>query len=691
MGQNEAKIKSITLDDFSGGLNSNELSSQLKDNEFTDCQNVIYYNGSLQQVPGFIRHSAQIGGSGSTTRILGIHDFKKRDSTQHLIACAGNSIYTFNASTNKWVEVWDSAGSPLSTTALHSIVTVNNKAIGTNGTSMPWVVYDTDSDGDITDETGVFMDSFADGWSATSLCKYLCTFNDRLIALNVTIAGTTLPTSLLYSDRDSPTGWDETEQRLNFDTDDGQEITGGRQLGEKLLVFKQNSIGYVTGYGDYTFQTVRDWKKGVGCVSGYTVQTGYFQVEGVLREVVIFLSHEGYKAIDEGGNVYALPMPGQGEEYKCFEHFDGLASGSLNTAVGCFYRKRNWYFGFYRSSSGSYNDWGSIYDYNTNSLWPIKDINANCCALVYNSTAGEYEMYIGTTDGVILRMSESTKGVEDGTELVTTGSFEGIADGTAPPTGYTAYGSTTTCEADDNDTITPYQGSIQAKVVTDAVNEGIYQDITTTVGKRYRVYAYGYASAGEVQIAKEDTDASNEVTGTTVSSAAWGQMTVTFTATATTSRITLKSDTTAASTFYVDDISARCIEVDAYAISKYFDFDDEGEMKFLRELVSFVSATDTGGLTLTIDYDKGADSTNTSDTIDLTSGQINWSSEIDWSVAIDWDSYEEVDDSHTADGLTQAAFRTLRFKIENNNGSSDFQFNRIIVAVKPLGRRWFRY
>jgi len=685
MGQNEVEIKTIELSEFSGGLNSNKLSSQVKDNEFADCQNVIWYDGSLQQVPGFVRHSAQIGGSGSTNSINGIFDFQMRDTTNFLMCMSDTTLYYWDVATSKWVAIQGVMGNFSDT--LHSVVCVNDRAIGTNFSQEPWVW-----DGDVTGvPAAVKMSSFANGWTATTRAKYFATFNDRLVAAHCTILGVELPTAVMYSDRDSPTGWDEAEQYWSFDTDDGTVITGVRQLGEKLLVFKSNSIGYVTGYGDYSYTVARDWKKGVGAVSGHTVSTGYVTAEGVLREVVIFLSQEGLKAIDEGGNIYHLPVPDTGEEYKCYEHFDGLAKGSLNSAVGTFYRKRNWYFSFYRSSGGTYNDWGSIYDYNSNSLWPIKNISANCSAQVYNTTSGEYELFIGTTDGVILRLSESRKGVESLTELITNGSMEaaGAADTGTNPTGWTDLGTPTTTE---KSTTSPYQGTHCCKVVTDAIDEGIYQDITTVVGERYRIYAYGNtAASSDCIIEKTDTDGTNAVEGTSLAaSSGWSQMSVVFTATAILSRISFHSVADLTSTFYIDDASARNIEVDAYGTTKYYDFGDEGEMKFLRELVGFASATDTGGLTITVTYDKGA-GTETSDTMSLSSAQLNWATEMDWDIDIDWDSYEELSDSFTADGLTQDSFRTIRFKIENNTGSSNFQFNRLLLAAKLLGRRWFTY
>jgi len=656
---------------MSGGLNSTELSSQIKDNEWADLNNAIYYDGSLQMVPGFIRDSFQIGGSGSTTNITGIYDYQQRDSTQYLIIATEDALYYKDTSTNQPSAI---TGTLTFSDLQVSFITWNDRLFGTDGTNLPWS-----------------WSGSSNAVTLTSLCgtdvppdsaKYFATFNDRALLLNyVDTSGNYRPTGVMYSEIDDPLDWDETYRNWEFETDDAQEITGGMQLGEKFIVFKNNSIGYVTGYGKSSWTVNRLWRGGVGCVSGFTPRSGYITQAGRLVEILIFLSPEGLKGIDEGGSIYHLPIPAEQEDYKCYEYFDSLDIANLKYAVGVFYRKRNWYLSFYRGSGSSINDYGSIFNYTTNSLWPLQDIVANAAAEVFNSTTGEHEIYIGTHQGIIYRLSETTKGIESVTELVSNGSMEtGVG-----PTSWTDHGTPATSERSNT---VAFQGTYSNKIITNALAEGTYQDVTTVVGSRYRVYAYGYvAASSDLIVEKTDTDGTNATTGTSVTTATtWTQMTLTFTATATTSRIIFRNVADTTSTFYIDDVSVRCIEVDSYGISKYYDFGSEHDMKFLREFIPFCTATDSGGLTFTITYDKGQGS-STVDTLTLTSGQIDWSDSINWASDINWASYEEL--HNDLSNLSFEQFRTLRYKIENNTGSSDYQYNKCFMDVKVLGRRWF--
>ena len=662
MSRERYRYAKINLDDLSGGLNSNPLSKSVKDNELTDCLNTIWYDGSLRSPPGFYRHSGQLGGSGSSAKINGIADFLQRDGDQFLVTATDSDIFYYDTSTHVWTSI---KGGLTISDAKWQFIVQNDILIGTNYTDAPisWT-----GTGNVSALAGTPPDQ----------AKYVAGYNSRAVLANCVYGGAHAPASVFYSDVDDPESWNTTTQEWSFDTDDGQEITGVKQIGEKLLVFKSNSVGYVSGYDLQTWFVNRAWRKGVGCVSGYTIRNAYLVVGSAIKEVLVFMSQSGLRAIDEAGTIYYLPTFQSGEEYKCYEYFDTLNNAVLPSAVGSFYRKRGWIFMFYGSSGSNDNDIGCIYDYGHNSLWPLDGINANCTAEVYNPTTEEYDLYIGSNDGIIYYLSETLKGFEDSTELVTNGDMELDAN-------WTSYGTPTSNSRDNGQA---YSGTYSRKVVTDAADEGIYQDITTEVGKKYRAWGYAYVSAGECYIEKQDTDGTDTATGSSSDASTWTRVSLEFTATSTTSRIIFRNDTTAASTFYVDDASVRCVEVESYAETKYYDLGSEQEVKYMREAVPLISATDTGGMTVTLTYNKGG-GVVTSDTISLTSGSLDWSDDLDWSADIDWASFEEKSDP--LENLTQDAFRTIRIKTEANTGTLTYSFNSLLMSVKVLGERWFNY
>lgn len=164
-------------------------------------------------------------------------------------------------------------------------------------------------------------------------------------------------------------------------------------------------------------------------------------------------------------------------------------------------------------------------------------------------------------------------------ELITNGDMEADSD-------WTDRGTPTTNERSDEQA---HGGTYSRKIVTDATGEGAYQDISTTVGQEYQVTAWVYVSAGDAKIGKEDTDGSDQVLSSQANAASWTQLSVTFTATATTSRIFFQSDATAASTFYVDDVSVQGTGASWGSASGT----DPHSICFMNDLIIFTNGVDT--------------------------------------------------------------------------------------------------
>ena len=93
MGQEQANILGATLNDMSGGLNSNKISTQISDSDAINAQNVYYYDGFLKKMFGATRVNTMIGGEESTDSINGIYDFQMRDATRNLVVVTASAIY----------------------------------------------------------------------------------------------------------------------------------------------------------------------------------------------------------------------------------------------------------------------------------------------------------------------------------------------------------------------------------------------------------------------------------------------------------------------------------------------------------------------------------------------------------------------------------------------------------------------
>ena len=101
-------------------------------------------------------------------------------------------------------------------------------------------------------------------------------------------------------------------------------------------------------------------------------------------------------------------------------------------------------------------------------------------------------MYIGSDDSIVYKFDETDNGLEHTTELITNGSCEADAN-------YTSYGTPTTHERSSSQA---HNGTYSRRAVTDAVNEGFYQDVTTVVGQNYRVTCMIYVASGDARVSQ---------------------------------------------------------------------------------------------------------------------------------------------------------------------------------------------
>lgn len=82
--------------DFSGGLNTRDSELTVKDNELTVANNIRYgAQGSLATRPGSVLHGQTIG---TTTKILGLHSYVKKDLTAELLTTFNTDIYRYTES-----------------------------------------------------------------------------------------------------------------------------------------------------------------------------------------------------------------------------------------------------------------------------------------------------------------------------------------------------------------------------------------------------------------------------------------------------------------------------------------------------------------------------------------------------------------------------------------------------------------
>ena len=164
------------------------------------------------------------------------------------------------------------------------------------------------------------------GWTSTWSCKALREFNDHLIAINVTKAGTQYPNMIKWSDtitEDAPPGsWDHTD--LSTNAGERQlaglpDLVDGLTLGNSFMLYGEHEVWRMEFIrGRYVFSTRKAFR-GPGCISQNCVvdQGGYHYVFG--NEDIYRHDGSRWESIAEGRvRDYIYKNLSLGDSYKFF-------------------------------------------------------------------------------------------------------------------------------------------------------------------------------------------------------------------------------------------------------------------------------------------------------------------------------------------------------------------------------------
>ena len=408
--------------------------------------------------------------------------------------------------------------------------------------------------------------------------RCLANYADKLWVGNFIHGGVRYSNMMAFSAVNDETTWNFANGTVNFETDDGDEISGALSLGPDLIVYKKYSICKISGYDAsdtaHGFAITRPFVSGVGCTLPRTLQSVSIQGPHGFISAHIFWSALGL-CIFDGYSVQTLPNS-QDNSSPCKFFFDAInqtvsLSSTTNTGNEDSFRSafdpnRGIYY-FYgpsmtyvlppgsqtnTSSCESYTFSGFAYDVLKNALWPLELAFTPQGSCVYVDSNGKRKILLG---GPYAEFSELT--YDDSyaalkssfSDLVTNGNME--TNGT-----WTDY-NTPTSQAQDG---TQYRNGTKSwKVVGDA-GKGAQQSITTAAGKLYRASGWVYtpASAGKLSYIKvRDTVASTTlatITFTATAAAKWQFGYVDFVkTTANATILTLESGSTG-NTQYFDDV-----------------------------------------------------------------------------------------------------------------------------------------
>lgn len=248
-------IQTITVNDFTGGLNYRADAFQLADNESPDMQNVdVDPRGGFSSRGGIIDYgTSAVGGAtagGFTPRRL----FAWDGSSKQLIIAANNKVFwtadgTISASISDSDNPFGASFSSWSVDA-NSYVYIacgpSNSCKRWNGTAATTL---TDSG------SAAWQDSYASP-TGTHMprANLIATHLDRVWVADVKEGSTVYPNRIRFSHPGFAESWRELDY-IDV-TQGGSGITALVPFGDQLLIFKKRAVFALLGYDEETFQLV---------------------------------------------------------------------------------------------------------------------------------------------------------------------------------------------------------------------------------------------------------------------------------------------------------------------------------------------------------------------------------------------------------------------------------------------------
>ncbi len=372
--------QSLTTADssFSGGLNTSGGALSLQDSEASNLQNIDFNRfGSVTKRNGYTAlNSSAIA---STPDIDGLHWYEFNSGgtlTRKMVAFAGAKFYSMDDLDGAWND--ETNGQTITAGNHWSFVNYIDNVYMTNNKDVP-LVWDG-STGTLTTMTVP-----ADLTDA----KYVTEFNNYVFLANVMVDSNRHNSRIYWSPIKNVGAWSALAF-IDVAKDDGQEITGVKVLGDRLVIYKNRSIYnlFFTGDADIPFVLPNGGKSNssVGCAVGYSIQN--------VKNGQVFLSYDGFYFYD-GNNSYKISD-------RVNRTFLTMNTSRLDLARSCLNTNKSRYMCSIPSGSGVENDRVFVWDW-YNNAWSLY-VGMACSAMTTAYVNGYDEQpYFGNYGGFVYR------------------------------------------------------------------------------------------------------------------------------------------------------------------------------------------------------------------------------------------------------------------------------------------------
>lgn len=373
---------SFPYNNFNGGLNSSAGPLSLQDNEASNLQNIDFnLFGSIVKRNGYTALNTTAITSSPDIDGLFWYEFNSSGTlTRHAVMTAGAKFYKMDDLDGTWDDI---TGGITITAGNHcDFENFLDEVYVTNNQDPPWKWTGTGNVSAMTVPAGL------------TDAKWVVQFNNYLFLGNVAVSGTRHNSRIYWSNLKDTGTWTATDF-IDVAKNDGQEITGMKVLGDRLVIYKNRSIYnlFFTGDADIPFILPGGGKSNssVGCANGFTVQE--------TNNGHIFMSYDGFYFYD-GNNSYKISD-------KINSTFLGLNTTRLDLARSLIQRNKNRYWCALPAASETENNRVLVYDWYNNAWSIYTDMAPSAMATFYVSGYDE-RPYWGDYSGFVYRGDTGT-------------------------------------------------------------------------------------------------------------------------------------------------------------------------------------------------------------------------------------------------------------------------------------------
>ena len=457
--------------ELGGGLNDTSGPFKVADNESSDLQNIDFDKfGSIMPRLGYtILNTSAIS---TTNPCLGLYWFRT-PTVEKAINVTLDKVYRMDVLDGTWDDITQT-GPALSTSAEYQcdFTTFNSKVLFTNDADVPKQWGGSGSISNMTVVTGL------------TKTKLITNFQNYCLMANCVVSGVDSPTRIYWSAFKDETSWDAADF-IEIGYNDGQEITGLKVLGDRLIVYKTKSIWFMTFTGNADIPFLRfKANASIGCVAPYSIQE--------VDNGHLFVSWDGLYFFD-GLNAYKLSG-------KISNAIKDINRDRIAYARSAYQFDKNKYLLSVANSSSTWNNLTFVYDTVNMAFSKYTGMSASNMA-IFSVNGIEERLYFADNLGYTYRGDNGVNDNPSNTSLAVDSyyytnwkNFNDISDSKGIPHAYIYHsktdGTLTFAYAYDFSTIDQYTHSFSMATTQTVSDIGIRRDLTG----RGRVVRFKFAN-----------------------------------------------------------------------------------------------------------------------------------------------------------------------------------------------------